>query len=189
MGTQETQRLLASALGGDAAHLGQLFERLRARTVLWCASRMSETLRAKIDAEDAAHEILAQALKDFHQFHGGNLSEFGGWYWTVAENRLRDLVDYYGAKKRQPGDPLTMSQTSPSQAAAKGELIVRLQRAIEALPEEHRAALRLVKLEQRTPEEVGEMLGKSANAIRILYCRAMKQLREILGQEGVGGIG
>jgi RNA polymerase sigma factor (sigma-70 family) len=161
--------------------MGHLFERLRNRTVLWCASRMSDQLRSKLDPEDAAHEILTHALKDFHQFHGGSLSEFGAWYWTVAENRLRDLVDYHGAKKRQPGDPLVQSQTSPSQAAAKGEMIDRLRRAIEALPEEHRAALRLVKLEGRSPEEVGHMLGKSANAIRILYCRAMKQLRDLLG--------
>jgi RNA polymerase sigma-70 factor (ECF subfamily) len=186
MANQDTKLILSAALGGDATSMGQLFERFRNRTVLWCESKMSEQLRSRMDAEDAAHDILAQALKDFHQFHGASIDQFGAWYWTVAENRLRDLVDYHGAKKRQPGDPLSFTQTSPSQAAARDELIVRVRRAIQSLPEEYRAIIRLVKLEQRTPEEIGTMLGKTANAIRILLCRALKQLRVNMGEDASG---
>jgi RNA polymerase sigma-70 factor (ECF subfamily) len=145
---------------------------------------MSEALRAKSEPEDLAQEIVIAAFRDFSQFHGASVPEFGAWYWMIAANRLRDLVDYHGAKKRQPAEIPALTQTSPSQAAVTSDLAARVRRAIETLGEEQRMAVCLVFLEERSPEEAARILDKTVNAVRILYFRAMRELRARLGQTG-----
>jgi RNA polymerase sigma-70 factor (ECF subfamily) len=177
----DTLRLLREALGGEPASRELLLERLRPRIVLWCASRMSAALRARVEPEDAAQEVLVAVLRDFDRFRGDGPPSFFAWLWTVAEHRLTDLANYHAAEKRQPvADRLKGTQTSPSQAAARSEMIERLHRAIAQLPDDHRAALRLVKLEERPIVEAASVLGRSENAVRILYCRALQRLRELL---------
>ena len=180
MDLRETQRILHTALEGGEEEVGTLLERLRPRLVLWCASRMSNTLRANCDPEDAAQDILLAIHKDFRTFHGQGDRAFFGWLFTVAENKLRDLADYYGAKKRQRVDPVSFSQTSPSQAAARVEMVSRLEEAIASLPEDHRLVIQLYKLEGRETQEIAQVMGRTENAIRLLVFRSLKELRKAL---------
>jgi RNA polymerase sigma-70 factor, ECF subfamily len=177
---KETQRLLLSALGGSTDELGLLLDRLRPRLVLWCAARMSPDLRANLDPEDAAQEILTAVFKDFRSYRGPADKPFFKWFFVLADHKLKDLVDYYGAKKRQKIEPTSFSQTSPSQAAANVEMVTRLHEAISRLPDDHRMVVQLFKLESRDAAEVAEIMGRTENAVRILYCRALKELRSIL---------
>lgn len=180
MDVQETQRLLNAALIGTGDDIGPLLERLRPRLVLWCASRMSPTLRANIEPEDAAQEILLAIHKDFHSYSGPPDRSFFKWVFVVADHKLKDLVDFHGAKKRQKIEPMVGSQTSPSQAAVRVESIARLHEAIARLPDDYRTVVALYKLESRDVEDVAKIMGRSENAIRVLYCRALKELRSIL---------
>jgi RNA polymerase sigma-70 factor (ECF subfamily) len=177
---KETQRLLLSALGGNTEELGVLLDRLRPRLVLWCAARMSPELRSHLDPEDAAQEILTAVFKDFRTYRGPADKPFFKWFFVLADHKLKDVVDYYGAKKRQKIEPMSFSQTSPSQAAANVEMVTRLHQAISRLPDDHRLVVQLFKLESREIGDVAEIMGRSENAVRILYCRALKALRGLL---------
>lgn len=177
MDVPETQRLVTAALAGDADAFTALVERLRPRLVLWCAARMSERLRAHLEPDDAAQDILLALHKDLRSYQGPPDKHFFGWFFTLAENKMRDLVDYWSAAKRQPGEPLRHSQTSPSQAAARRELATVVRDAVAALPDDYRDVVRLLKLEGRDVAEVAQIMERSENAVRILYCRALKELR------------
>lgn|GEM_PF-3268878 len=177
MDAPETQRLVQAALTGGPDALGPLVERLRPRLVLWCASNMSSMLRAHVEPEDAAQDVLLAVLKDFHTYHGPPDKRFFGWFFTVAANKMRDLVDYWSAKKRQPGDRRSQSQTSPSQAAVRRELSEVVRDAVGRLADDHRTVVRLLKFEGRDVVEVAQIMERSENAVRILYCRALKELR------------
>ena len=181
MDPKDTHHILESALQGGDEELGALLERLRPRLVLWCAARMSPQLRAHEEPEDAAQEVVLAVHRDFRGFHGSTDRAFFGWLFTVAENRLRDLADHYGAQKRQAIEPKAHSQTSPSQGAARTEMIQRVHRAIAALPEDYRRVLQLRRLEDRDVPEVAQILDRSENAVRVLYCRALKELRSVMG--------
>lgn len=181
MDLQETQRLLVAALASEKVELGPLLERLRPRLVLWCASRMSPALRTRMEPEDAAQDVLLAIHKDFHTYHGTADRSFFKWMFVLAENRLKDLVDYHGAQKRQPIEPMNGSQVSPSQAAERIETVARLREAIARLPDDHRMVVALYKLESRDVAEVAQIMGRSENAVRILYCRALKELRTLMG--------
>ncbi|MCZ6597797.1 MAG: RNA polymerase subunit sigma-70, partial [Planctomycetota bacterium] len=54
----ETQRILRDALQGGEAAREDLLERLRPRIVLWVSTRLSPELRARVDPEDIAQEVL-----------------------------------------------------------------------------------------------------------------------------------
>lgn len=184
MDLPETRRLVKTALeGGD---VGPLLLRMRPRLVLWCASRMSPALRAHVEPEDAAQDVLMAVLKDLGSYRGEADGRFFAWFFTVAENKLRDLSDYWGAKKRQPGEPRSVVQTSPSQAAARREMIDVVRDAVAELGEDHRMVVRLLKFESREVAEVAQLMGRTPNAVRILYCRALKELRQRLDANGSG---
>lgn len=177
MDLEQTQRLIAKALDGGEGERGALMEHLRPRLVLWAASRLSPALRAKIEPEDVAQETLMAVHRALDRFRGNDERAFLAWLFQIAENRIRDLVDHFGAQKRQPAFRPSMTQTSPSTAAVRSEEVERVQRALSGLSDPHREVLRLRRFEHRETREVAELMGRSENAVRVLYCRALKALR------------
>jgi RNA polymerase sigma-70 factor, ECF subfamily len=179
---KETESLVEKTLEGDGEARGELLERLRPRLVLWSASRMSPTLRAKIDPEDMAQEILMALHKAIDDFEGDPGPAFRGWLFRVAENRIRDAAKHWNAAKRKTITRRPFTQTSPSGAAARKEAVTRLREAMDKLPEDYRRVIQLRRLEERDTDEVAELMERTENAIRILYFRAVRALRE--GMEG-----
>jgi DNA-directed RNA polymerase specialized sigma24 family protein len=57
---------------------------------------------------------------------------------------------------------------------------------LSELPEDMQTAFRLCRLEGRSAGDAGEeMGGRSANAVRVLVCKAMKRIRDGLKERGV----
>jgi len=182
----ETQLLVDRAAEGDEVAQGDLLERLRPRLVLWCANRMSPKLQSKVQPEDAAQEVLIALHKALPAFDpAGGRKAFLGWVFTIARNRIRDLVDHHGALKRRTMLPRSFSQVSPSRAAAQADLIVHMRAALANLPEDYRRVIQLRRLEERDIGEVAEEMGRSAGATHTLYWRALEALRGAMKQRGV----
>lgn len=172
---------LQSARAGDGLARNRLFERLRPRLVLWSQSRMSPGLRARHDPEDVAQEILLSLHRSIDSFQGEDPRAFRAWVFTVAEHRIRDLVDRAGALKRRTPEPREARGTSPSEAASRAEIGDRVRDAIGHLRDDYRDVIRLRRLEERDTADVARVLDRTPNAVRILYCRALAALREELG--------
>ncbi len=173
-----TIRILKGALGGDRAAKGELLERLRPRLILWVTARLSAELRAKTEPEDVVQEILLAVHRDFDSVADRDEKAFQRWLFTVAENRIRDLADHFGALKRRPPDPLPFSETSPSTAAIKSELAHKLRKALANLSEPHRQVIQMRRFEEREVAEIAKLMDRTENAVRILYCRAIAELKK-----------
>ncbi len=173
-----TIKILRGALDGDAAAKGELLERLRPRLILWVTARLSDELRAKTEPEDVVQEILLAVHRDFSTVADRTEKEFQRWLFTVAENRIRDLADHFGAIKRRPPDPLPFDEASPSTAAIKSELSHRLRKALARLSEPHRQVIQMRRFEERDVAEIAKIMDRSENAVRILYCRAIAELKK-----------
>ena len=91
---------------------------------------------------------------------------------------MRDLADRAGAKKRRPIPKGPVTQTTPASAAVRSESYVTALSAIASLRDDYRKVIQLLRLEERELSEVAEIMERSENAVRILYCRALKALRE-----------
>ena len=141
---------------------------------------MSPALRAKIEPDDVAQEVLLSVHKSLDGFDHRDQRAFFGWLFRIAENRIRDLVDHFGAQKRQSPDPRSFSQTSPSAAARQQEQVVRVAAAVATLPQDYRDVIRLRRFQELECRQVAEIMDRSENAVRVLYCRAVKALSQEL---------
>jgi RNA polymerase sigma-70 factor (ECF subfamily) len=80
--------------------------------------------------------------------------------------------------------PVSVSQASPFDEAAAGELERRVERALAGLPSRHREVLLLVTVEGFTPAEAAAVCGVSAEALRQRLSRARAALARELSATG-----
>jgi RNA polymerase sigma-70 factor (ECF subfamily) len=179
----ETLKLVRGALVGDAEARGLLLERIRPRVVTWCGARMPPSLRAHGGPEDLAQDVLLAVHEALASFRGEDGRSFHAWVFRIGENRIRDLLDHAGALKRKLPEPASFSQTSPSGAAMRRESAERVRAALATLADDYRTVIRLRRIEERPVPEIAAEMGRSENAVRILYFRALQALREALGDE------
>lgn len=163
---------------GDGSAREALLERIRPRIVLWCAARMSPSLRAKVEPEDLAQEILVGVHGRLDEFEGDTAARFYGWVFRIAENRIRDAADHFGALRRQPVERPAREVTSPSVAASRAEAVARVRDAVSKLEGDQRDVLRMHLLEGRDFDEVAREMGRTPAGVRVLYCRALRALRD-----------
>ncbi len=75
------------------------------------------------------------------------------------------------------GDHLAGSTVSPSGLAIEQEEAVALRRALDRLPDEYLRVVVLRFEEERSFEEIGRLTGRSPEAARKVWSRAMERLR------------
>ena len=186
MGLHDTYDLLQQALAGDAAARGQLLEQVRPRLVMWVTGQLSAELRGQVEPEDVAQEILLALHKALEGFKGPDKRAFHAWLFTIARNRIRDLADRTRALKRRLPPPKSFEEASPSSAESRREDVAAMMAALSELEEPHRGVILLLRIEERSAEELAQLWNVSENAVRIRYCRALKALRQKLGIEEQG---
>jgi RNA polymerase sigma factor (sigma-70 family) len=80
--------------------------------------------------------------------------------------------------------PLEDGRPGPEELLAKRQLVDRLRSAVDRLRGRHREVLRL-RLEDRTSQEIAEILGANLNTVYSWEHRCLKKLRELMGVEEV----
>jgi RNA polymerase sigma-70 factor (ECF subfamily) len=79
---------------------------------------------------------------------------------------------------------LPTGQATPSQEVVRGERLLRLTRALEALPEGQRQVIEMHHLAGQTLAEVAAALNSTRPAVAGLLHRGLKKLRHVLAQDG-----
>jgi RNA polymerase sigma-70 factor (ECF subfamily) len=191
---EKTQHLVALAKDGDKSALSQLCAVYGSR-VLWLVRiRMGKELRTKLESMDLVQDVLVCALRDLGDFTYKNEGDFVRWLAKIAENRLRDNLDKLHADKRDIRREVRLNThrstleesfaaalepidaTTPSAIISKREEFDKLAKAIDTLKPEYREVIVLTKIEGLSYKEIGHKLGKSADAARMLFSRAMAAL-------------
>lgn len=172
--------LVDRARSGDAAALGELLERSRARLGRIADRRMGQRLRGRLTVSDAVQSVFVEAVRRIDGFEGGNEIAFDRWLDVVLENKIKNRGRHFAAAKRRSsvyeGRPEAISET-PSQSLAEREELERAMRAIEELDERQRAVL-LWRVEGLESEEIAARLGTTTANVRTLLCRARAAVRE-----------
>ena len=190
----KTQHLVALAKDGDESALDQLCK-VYGERVRWVVRlRMGGEIRSKLESMDLVQDALVYALKDLGNFTYKSEGDFLRWLSEIAENRLRDNIDKLHANKRDirkevrldsyrpttgesfAGAVGPIDQTTPSAIMSKREDLARLTKAMETLKPEYRQVIILTKIEGLSYKEIGDKLGKSTDAVRMLFTRAMAAL-------------
>jgi RNA polymerase sigma-70 factor (ECF subfamily) len=192
------EQWLQAARAGSRSALGRALDAARPLLLKIAADEPGADLQGKVGASDVVQESMADAVRGFAQFQGVTPADWAAWLGQVLRCNLRDCARRYrGADKRDvrrevpladgstssaPALPLAADDTSPDGRLLAAERAQRLERAVARLPAEQQQALRLRNQEGLSFEEVGRRLGRSAEAARKLWARALACLAEALGE-------
>ena len=194
---QKTQELVTLAKDGDRTALNQLYRAYSERVRWMVRLRMSKELRSKLESMDLVQDTLLHALSGLDNFTYKNEGDFVRWLSKIAENELRGSLKKLHADKRDirreirigTYGPVAGSQsvripgpieaTTPSIIMSKKEDLNKLEEAIDQLKPEYREVIVLAKIEGLSYKEMGERLGKSADAVGMLLSRAIVALTSV----------
>jgi RNA polymerase sigma-70 factor (ECF subfamily) len=198
--------LMARARAGEMDALGELCDLYRNYLRMVVRAGLGPRLRERVELSDVVQEALVEVIRQFPQFTGQNEAALVGWLRRLVGQKLADLGRYHNRAKRSAAgtpvpleapydlgggtdvhdgggrllDMLALSQTSPSEAASKRELIVVLADALAGLPEPEAEVLWLRHAEDLSLEAIGDRLGVSRKAVRGIWARGLKSVKRVL---------
>lgn len=199
--SNETQELLRNAGQGESAAVNQLLERHRDGLRNMIHARMDQKLGRRVDASDVVQDVMLEASQRLEDYIRDPKLPFGLWLRQMAQDRIIDLHRRHRVARRRSLDreqqrgPLLQDRSSlelvaqlrdpevtPAAATLRKELHERFVEAIERLEDEDREIVLMRHFEQLTNSEAAELLGLSQPAAGMRHLRALRRLREILGE-------
>jgi RNA polymerase sigma-70 factor (ECF subfamily) len=185
MTRQESAVLLREARQGSREALGELYARYGGRLLAFIRMRLGRDLRSRVESRDILQATLLKSFQRLAQFEGGDGTALMGWLMRIAENEIRDQVDFQHRQRRDAraavpldanGIEIAARVRSALSDAVINEEAERLGAALEALEPDHREVIVLRKLEELSFREVAARMGRSEDACRMLLARAMVAL-------------
>jgi RNA polymerase sigma-70 factor (ECF subfamily) len=151
----------------EAERLVDLIPRLRRYARALAGDRAS--------ADDLVQDTLERAWTKLHLYRRG--TDLRAWLFTVMHN-----VHVNRVRAARPTDPLDEGMSELASRASQGDaLAVRdLDRAIARLPDEQRAVLLLVTLEDMSYEETAQALAIPIGTVMSRLSRAREKLRALM---------
>jgi RNA polymerase sigma factor (sigma-70 family) len=184
---------------GDDGALNELFHRYRPRLERIVRIRMGARLRRFLEVDDLIQEVYIVALRKLGEIELRNHASIIQWLAKVAENQIRDKLDYFAAQKRddarevplemrRPGGEAPLRReiadvgTSPSLAAQRTELEGVVDACIQELePIAYREVVLLRDYYDADWESICEKLERpTVAAAQELYRRAQIRLTRLL---------
>jgi RNA polymerase sigma-70 factor, ECF subfamily len=163
------------------------FEALYRKYVAQVYSFALYELRNTHAAEDVTAQVFLKALSGLHSFREqaeAPSSSFRVWLFQIARNALSNERRRI---RRHPEAPIELALDFASRDDVAAEALERdqLNRAwqhIDRLPTERRQALLLRFVEEMSTREIGEVLGRSEGATRVLIHRALSTVASQIGR-------
>ena len=185
---------IAAARAGCDDAFKQLYEAVKPYLLLIANQELVPELQAKVGGSDLVDETLTHAWQKFAQFRGTSQDELKAWTRDMLLKNLHDAKRrYLWTEMRQASRELSLDRDLPAtqqlvdaSAAGAGQQLAReeeaqkLTAALAQLPSDYREVIRLRHWEEKTFGEIGHRLGRSPEAVRKLWARAIEQLRELL---------
>jgi RNA polymerase sigma-70 factor (ECF subfamily) len=183
------RELVAQARGGDREALRVLLSKHRREVLARIRRRIPAALGRKLSAADLYQEASLAAFERIGEFEDRGEGSFGRWLCRIAEIRLKDQLRRFGRQRRaldreqtRAGRPATSAFRSedptPSQAAMASERRAAVGEALAGIPEHYREILRLVQTEGLRLRDAAGRVGKSYEATKKLYGRALNAFSE-----------
>jgi RNA polymerase sigma-70 factor (ECF subfamily) len=193
--------LIADARDGTDESLGRLLLLYTNYLKFLATTHIDPRIRARVSPSDIVQETFCEAHRDFGQFRGQSEPEFLAWLRRILVNNLaqqverhlltqkRDVrrevkLDEMGASMERStmrlGAILVDRGDSPSGDAARSERAVILVDALAQLPADYRDVLVLRHVQSLPFDEIGRRMERSSGAARMLWLRAIEQLRPLL---------
>jgi RNA polymerase sigma-70 factor (ECF subfamily) len=169
---------------GDQAAFEELVEKYKQPVF----NMIYRTLPDAAEAEDLAQSVFIQVYKAAHRYRVE--AKFTTWLFTIARNlclneirrRSRHRADSLDATVSQEDDAPSrqfedVRSVAPPDRLIQDELVAKVSEALQDLPENQRTALMLYQEQEKSYEEIAEVLDCSLSATKSLIHRARETLK------------
>ncbi|WZO96442.1 sigma-70 family RNA polymerase sigma factor [Isosphaeraceae bacterium EP7] len=184
----------------DEQSLVELFIRHRSRLRRMVHLRLDQRIQGRVDPSDVLQEAQIDILRRAGEYVANPTMTPFLWLRFLTAQRLTIFHRHHlGAKARDAGQEVSIYRgalpeassvslaamllgrlTSPTQAAHRAEMKLRLQESLNGMDPIDREVLTLRHFEELSNAETAEVLGISKTAACNRYFRALKRLKEIL---------
>lgn len=191
-GISDSELVAAVAAGGADAVLARVVPvyRRKVYALAWSIVRDAAT------AEDVAQDVFVRVWRALPDYDGR--AQFSTWLYTITRNTAISAL-----RRRRPAlsisdEPALLEAEAALAARADDEPGAdasaaesrRLAAAIATLPERQQQVIALFYMQERSYEEVAEMLAMPLGTVKTLLHRARARLEQLLGDPlAAGGAG
>jgi RNA polymerase sigma-70 factor (ECF subfamily) len=190
---------------GDLSAVTELFTHHRDRLKRMVRLRLDRRLQGRIDPSDVLQEASIDVVQRAREYVASPSMPVFLWLrWITGQRLLALHRRHLGCKVRDVGLEVSLHHgalpqatsvslaamlmgrlTSPTRAAQRAELRLRLQDAINAMDPIDREVITLRHFEELNNNETAQVLGISKTAASNRYVRALKRLKDALaGMQG-----
>ncbi len=196
----QSAELVRRAAAGDQQAVNELFARHRDRLRVMVRLRLNRRLQGRVDPSDVLQEAYLEVCKHFADYVRAPTLPFFLWLRYITGQKLiavhrqhlgaqardadREVSLFRGALPQASSASLAAQLLgrfpSPSQAAMRAELQIRVQEALNGMDPIDREVLALRHFEMLSNAETAEVLGLKKSAASNRYIRALERLKDIL---------
>jgi RNA polymerase sigma-70 factor, ECF subfamily len=199
--SEPSPEMLQNAAAGEAQALNGLLDAFRDPIRRMVRARMDRRMAARVDASDVVQDVLIEATRRLPDYVRGPAMPFRLWLRQIAQDRMIDLHRRHRAQRRDVtreqatgksglddassldlAAQLVDSELTPAAHAIRQELQRRFYAALDELRDDDREIVLMRHVEQLGNGEVAEALGLTPAAAGMRYLRALRRLREVLGE-------
>jgi RNA polymerase sigma-70 factor (ECF subfamily) len=194
--------LLQRAATGDQEAVNELFALYRDRLRAMVRLRLNRRLQGRVDPSDILQEACLEVSRGLAEYLRAPTLPFFLWLRHITGQKLiiahrqhlgaqmrdadREVSLYRGALPQASSASLAAQLlgrlTSPTRAALRAELQIRVQEALNSMDPLDREVLTLRHFEMLTNAETAELLGIKKSAASNRYIRALERLKDLLSE-------
>ena len=174
---KETEKLIAQLRSNEVEAFDRLIERYGDR-LYWHIRRV---VVQHEDAEDALQETFTRTFLSINEFRGDNEPSLTAWLYRIATNSAIRVLQKrkkwaFSTLDSLRGDLLATFEHELDPTA--DEIVVRLQKAILALPTKQRLVFNMRYYDELSFEQISQATGYSVSTLKINYHYAVQKIRE-----------
>jgi RNA polymerase sigma-70 factor (ECF subfamily) len=198
--SRDTGELVRRAAGGDQEATSELLSMYRDRLSRMVQLRLDRRLYGRVDASDIVQEATLEAARRLGEYAKSPPMDFFLWLRQLTGQKLIDAHRHHlGTQKRDADQEVSLYRrampeatsialaaqllghmTTPTQAAQRAELQLKVQEALNNLDPIDREVLVLRHFEHLSNGETAQVLGIKKSAASKRFIVALRRLKEEL---------
>lgn len=174
---------------GDSSAFGDLYRRYHDELLFAVRAHLGPRLRSRLESEDILQSVAADAFRALKGVRAETPEGLRHYLHAMIVNKIRGRADHFNAVKRDGDVPLTSAHAQQIAGDCAEpqyhdtERFGRLESALESLPDEMREVIVLRKVDGLPSRQVAVRMGRTDEAVRKLYSRAMARLTLRIGAD------
>ena len=184
-----TQDLARRARAAGSEGFAELYRSVAPAILVWARVQIHANLRSRLDPEDVLQETAARAWQRFAEFDPER-ANFRTWIFGIGRNVLLEAFRKLNVVGPIVSGGITSmigtlpdTETSITRDVARRESLAAFSEHVSALPREEQRLLLYRGLEERSHEEVAQLLNVSIEAATKRWHRLRDRLLAEIGGE------